>query len=253
MSESIEKVNFCLVNHMNKLFSQPWTLRDLVKIFLVITLVVLFTETIFDYFKFEKFLENAKIKSIVVFSLFILQTIIFLIPLYFFTFKKYGTKLKEFGFYWIGFFRSTGWAVLIFLIFTGFNLLVSLFEISTGYQIPGYQEQQPHLPLFGEDLFSLSFAVLTIIVFAPLAEELFFRGYITQLLGRYYKPLKTIALSGFLFALFHFEFQSFIPLFILGMIISYLFLRTRSLWPGIFFHILNNSIALYAEYVLRNS
>ena len=50
--------------------------------------------------------------------------------------------------------------------------------------------------------------------------------------------------TSLVFAVIHFNFYGVIPLFCLGLLFQFLFIRTKSLWPSIIIHSLNNLQAL---------
>jgi len=50
-------------------------------------------------------------------------------------------------------------------------------------------------------------------------------------------------LSGLLFGAIHLQFFKLVQLAILGVILALLFEKTRSLWPPIILHAVNNSLA----------
>jgi membrane protease YdiL (CAAX protease family) len=87
---------------------------------------------------------------------------------------------------------------------------------------------------------------IVVTVFAPLAEEFFFRGYFFGALRR--KGLWFAALfTGLAFGLVH-VFGSpiafIVPLALLGTLLCLLRERTGSLYPGIALHCINNSAAM---------
>ena len=49
--------------------------------------------------------------------------------------------------------------------------------------------------------------------------------------------------SAVIFSAIHFELDKFVPLLILGIALAMLFQKTRSLWPCIILHAINNSLA----------
>ena len=79
----------------------------------------------------------------------------------------------------------------------------------------------------------------------PIMEEVFHRGIVTRLLLRKYHPWKAIAVSGLIFAIVHLNPAQFVPAFTSGMFYAWLYYRTRSLWPGIVLHVLNNGFAAF--------
>jgi hypothetical protein len=89
----------------------------------------------------------------------------------------------------------------------------------------------------------------------PILEEVLFRGLILDGFLRRYRPGKAIFWSAFLFGLFHLNPWQFIPGFITGLLLGYIYMRTRSLIPVILVHIVNNSFSylimfIYGEDVL---
>ena len=87
------------------------------------------------------------------------------------------------------------------------------------------------------------------------AEELFFRGSLQTILERWTRtPWVAILLSSCTFALLHGTVFKFLGILTLGIVLGTLFQITRNLWYNIFFHFLNNSLALITTfYASRNS
>lgn len=93
-----------------------------------------------------------------------------------------------------------------------------------------------------EDRFGSLF--FTVVLVAPVTEELLFRGIILRgLLGRF-RPWTAIVLSATLFAFMHMNPWQLIPPFALGLMFGWFYLRTGSLWPCIAGHALNNFLFL---------
>jgi len=87
---------------------------------------------------------------------------------------------------------------------------------------------------------------IMVVIIGPLFEEILFRGMILDGFLKRYSPWKSILWSSFLFGLFHFNPWQFIPAFILGVIMGYVFWKTRSLWLCIFVHFVNNGLSFLA-------
>ncbi len=87
------------------------------------------------------------------------------------------------------------------------------------------------------------------VFFSPVLEELTFRGF---LIGAFFKPAQRtlpILVSGLLFAFPHMEDLnpiSFLTYFLMGMILSYVYLREHNVYASISLHFLNNLIAMGA-------
>ena len=79
---------------------------------------------------------------------------------------------------------------------------------------------------------------------APFAEEAFFRGFVFSGFGKRFGYGWGAVLSALLFALAHLQLGALVPIFILGLLLAWLYWRTRSLWACILTHLAYNSIAL---------
>ena len=91
-------------------------------------------------------------------------------------------------------------------------------------------------------------AVLTTIdtaLWAPLFEEIAFRGVLYATLRVHLKPLPAAALSALLFSAIHFySWPGFFTIVWSGFVWAYAYERSRSLWPCIFAHAMHNGILM---------
>ena len=74
-----------------------------------------------------------------------------------------------------------------------------------------------------------------------------FRGFIFSGLIRTYRTGTAIVLSAFLFGFLHVLLSLFQQLFgatLLGLVLGLIAVRSRSLWPGVLFHFINNAIGV---------
>ncbi len=105
------------------------------------------------------------------------------------------------------------------------------------------------LPLLNEELLrSLScnvWGATSMIVLAPLAEELLFRAaMMEEMLKRGVSPWCAVLTSALVFGLIHLNPAQIPYAFLIGILFGWVYLRTRSLVPTILCHILNNAIAV---------
>ena len=80
-----------------------------------------------------------------------------------------------------------------------------------------------------------------------ITEEVAFRGFILSGFERGQRPGMAILMSAVLFGVLHVMISLFNQLFpaaLLGLVLGLLAVRTRSLFPGIVFHFLNNTLGL---------
>jgi membrane protease YdiL (CAAX protease family) len=86
-------------------------------------------------------------------------------------------------------------------------------------------------------------SLLMLVVFAPLLEELFCRGIILRGLLNHTSPINAIALSAAIFGIIHMNPWQAIPAFLIGLLMGWIYWKTRSLWATIFIHFVNNGFA----------
>ncbi len=157
--------------------------------------------------------------------------------------NKQKVSLENIGFHKVPFFKTLGIIVLSWIIISA--LLVILTSLLPN--LPGFQPQESHLDIFGNSLVQkIGFAILAIVI-APLFEEIIFRGILFPWMLQWLSPLLAIIFNGMLFGLLHLEFQSFIPLALIGTILAFLRYKTKSLYPTIGFHVINNTLAVFVE------
>jgi membrane protease YdiL (CAAX protease family) len=87
------------------------------------------------------------------------------------------------------------------------------------------------------------FSILTIVVAAPIFEELIFRGIILDGLLKRYSPVKAIIVSSALFGAVHLNPWQFVGAFILGIFIGWIYYKTKSITLAIAIHAFNNLTA----------
>lgn len=97
--------------------------------------------------------------------------------------------------------------------------------------------------------------ISNLLVFAVLAgvcEEFFFQGALQPLMMRWTKnPHIGIILTAVIFSALHFQFYGFIPRFLLGVYLGYLFFWSRSLWLPILAHVLHNALSILVDFTLQ--
>ncbi|MFM7554397.1 MAG: lysostaphin resistance A-like protein, partial [Verrucomicrobiota bacterium] len=98
-----------------------------------------------------------------------------------------------------------------------------------------------------DSLTGLLGAVLVGGLFIPLIEEVVFRGLLQDWVGRRLPLSRTILLVSLVFGLIH-GLDYLIPIAFMGVLLAWLRVRYRSLWPPVLLHAMNNtliSVVLY--------
>ena len=106
-----------------------------------------------------------------------------------------------------------------------------------------------HSSSLTEKLLVIVFAVLI----APVAEELFFRAGVYRFLKSRLPAVAALGVASFLFALFHFNLGSFLPLFVLGTALAKLYERTGNIASPIVLHLLFNLVQILLMFLFPDS
>ena len=120
----------------------------------------------------------------------------------------------------------------------GFVRLVALI----GYDTSAATSIMPSTP--GE----LAATLILVALLPAIAEEYVFRGCVARAFARK-GYVFSVFMSALLFALMHGSPLQLVHQFLIGVVCAVLFFATRSLWPPIILHFLNNAIALVLGYV----
>lgn len=86
-------------------------------------------------------------------------------------------------------------------------------------------------------------AILSSVIAAPILEEVLFRGLIFESCAERFGKGVGLLLSALLFGVIHIVPVQVINAFVVGLILGYVYLRTRSLVSVIIIHAFNNAIA----------
>ena len=79
---------------------------------------------------------------------------------------------------------------------------------------------------------------------APFAEEVFFRGFLLAALAPMIGGLRGAVVSAAIFSAAHMHVGTLFPIFVMGMLLAWLYLRTGSIWPSFVAHAAQNLLAL---------
>ena len=88
-----------------------------------------------------------------------------------------------------------------------------------------------------------------IVILPAFGEEMMFRGTLQPLLHKIFKNSHAaVLLTAFAFSFIHFQFMTFIPRFVLGAILGYLYLYGKNIWYPILGHLTNNMLSFITFY-----
>ena len=96
--------------------------------------------------------------------------------------------------------------------------------------------------------------LLSICLIGPFLEEVVFRGAILRrLLEKRWQPWLAILVSAVFFAAAHGNFTQGLTAIMIGMFMGWVYYRTRSIWPCVFIHALNNTTACVLSWALAGT
>lgn len=104
-----------------------------------------------------------------------------------------------------------------------YHEIIRAFEIMLNYKVAGF---------------------ITVCLFAPIFEEILFRGILLRgLLQNRVHPIMAIGLSSLLFGFAHLNPWQFLGAGLLGCVFGFVYYQTKALWICILLHALNNSLS----------
>lgn len=144
--------------------------------------------------------------------------------------------------------------LVIYYLFSGFALQVLSGVIDTDQkQQIGFQNVQGPL--------ELSMVFLALVVLAPLAEEILFRGFLFGVLRKYYRFAVSAFMVSIIFGLFHLQIESGNPPLwsaavdtaILSVVACYLREKSGHIWYGVALHSAKNFVAFTLLFIFNIS
>lgn len=153
--------------------------------------------------------------------------------------RRYGIKLTEAGFGAPR--KGTGmlpWAIVLASLTFSFAYLAFV-------NVSGLEGLEPSpLPIDRLDtsLHLISMFVLVVLI-APLAEEVFFRGFMLPALVSRWGFILGAGTTSLFFAVTHGTLGLVIPAFVAGMLLAWLYYKTGSVWSCVQAHAAQNGVA----------
>jgi uncharacterized protein len=237
---------------MKKYFQAPWQLRDFILVLLSALTLFLLVTLGFHLSGVNLDSVEGPAKSIITTLGLILQWLIFLIPLLVLTCSKYKLNWKAFGFRKIKVQTAIKYILLGYFFYFFVSVTIAGILLKYGLEVPGYQQSEPILPMFGQDKLSLIIAGISVVFIGPLIEEILFRGFLLRTFANKFGLWWGSIASAFLFTILHYPWTSVIPIFFLALIMNYMVIRTKSVVTSLSFHIFNNSIAFTLQMLIMS-
>lgn len=137
---------------------------------------------------------------------------------------------------------SRPWSVLVWVVLLSFGIILPAEWV--------YEQLQISVPESTEALFEgvmkEPLGYLAVGIFAPVVEEMVFRGAVLRTLVDMFNRQwhwVAIVLSALLFGVIHMNLAQGLHAFVIGLLLGWMYYRTSSIIPGILLHWINNSVA----------
>lgn len=128
------------------------------------------------------------------------------------------------------------------------TLSIAVVLLGTITTLTGYEEEFLMIQPAFDAGYGWVFLILTIVAQPAIIEELAFRGIIFDGARKVLSDRETVIVTALMFMVLHLNPAAFPHLFIMGLVLGWLRLKTGSLWPCILLHATHNGLAIAYEY-----
>ena len=159
--------------------------------------------------------------------------------------ERQGGNWKDLGFRGIQWLKDiwtglVGYAAILPLFFTVLFALIAIVQFFN-YEPPPH----PLVQVFLEEERSpwlIGYSLFLACVAGPILEEIFFRGFCYPAFKKRWGAGKALILTASFFSLIHQNAFAFLPVFILGLGLGYLYEKRGTLVPSIMLHVVHNTV-----------
>ncbi len=174
-------------------------------------------------------------------ALAVLLETFFLGPVIYFAVLRRGAIFRQ-----LGFVQPQGrWPYLIaiaaWLVGVAALVVWSLITEALGIDLLKIPEPPPELVDYSG--IKLALPLIIIGLFGPFCEEVFFRGFALPVFANRFGLWGGILISAALFSVFHLSIGGAVPIFVFGIVLAWLYVRTGSIYPSMVAHVTQNILA----------
>lgn len=164
---------------------------------------------------------------------------------------RYGYKQKTKDIFRSFGFRKTSFKVLLCSVGMGFVAFFLIIFVSTFFnvfiQMLGYKPYVSYGASSTITFWTFLLNLLCVAMLPGMFEEFSHRG---MLMSGFSKigAFRAVLFSGLLFGLMHLNITQFFYAFVVGMLLASVALITKSIWPSVIIHFINNGLNVYIDY-----
>ncbi len=194
----------------------------------------------------DALMRPAVLQTVVAATVYVLATAMTILVPYALWQRK--TSLRVLGMDQLPSWTDIGLAPVAFFVYLIATTVVMGAVVAFISGFPVDQAQEIGFSTFGSRLDN-ALAFLTLVVLAPVAEEILFRGYLYGKLKKYIPTIIAAIATSLLFALVHFAWNVGVDVFVLGLVLCALRSLTGSIWAGVLVHMLKNGVAYFILFI----
>ncbi len=224
-----------------------WNIVDVIKVFLIVIILPLITFGLIIFLSRTGFLpdfmrQTLRNNSEVVGMIYAVLALIAEVTAILWLIKKYSLSFGDLGLKKFNPLKAIGYILLALVFFTVMLILVFWFIKIFVPSIDLNQAQENGFE-FGKTGVGLWLSFTITVIITPIIEEIFFRGIALPATIKKWGWLVGAFSTSMLFGILHAQANVIIYTFILGLILSFLYIRLKSIIPGIILHAINNALA----------
>jgi membrane protease YdiL (CAAX protease family) len=150
--------------------------------------------------------------------------------------------------------KKLNWVWRGYLLILAANLLVGMMRLAFQGANATAANQANLAKIAGSGVAGIVFVTVLAIIVAPLVEELIFRGIVMNYFFKNSGWWINVVLSGLIFGYFHvfqaFSFFDMMQYSAMGIMLAFVYKKTKQIQYAMLVHLLNNSVAIVALVVM---
>ncbi len=228
----------------------PWGIIDALVVYLMawvgstVILVVLLRIVATQFSAAAQYLQSLAAGDIYASFILTIFNAIIALGLVAFYLRRHSVSWSSVGWRKFNVLKAAMYLLAIFICFI-FASKVLLWIVSI--LVPGFNSQQPQVNDFTKSTLSNPrLTLIALVIIPPIIEETVFRGFIFPAFAKKWGVVWGAILSSVMFGFAHLQQNVGVYTFVLGLLLCFLYIRLKSIIPGIMFHTLNNYLAFIA-------
>ncbi len=242
-----------LFDSLKTKFEISWSVWDVCKVIILFTFF-LYILSVIEIGLVKIFPQLDKIDNLrLLFNAAFNEIMIMILILYFVFGGVKKIDLSLLGIRFNNFFKNSVLSVAKYIQAAPLFVIALLVVVFVADKFNFEPEPQEILGIFlkENDTFFLIFLGIFACIIGPIVEEIFFRGFMYPALKNRLGIFWGVMITSVFFALLHGNVAAFLPILILGILLIYIYERTKSLTYSILVHMIHNSVMLYFVFVFK--